>query len=350
MLHLNDWQTGLIPVYLREVYGDLPDKALRAKYERSAARYSGPQYRLSGHLWRWDMNVAGLDWKLFNKSQPQVRGQWISQSGPRIRGFAQHGQPNLSPRDSNAGTTGCGLQGVLSERRQQLFGIVNGVDYDIWNPATDKYLPAHFSVEAITPGKPQCKAALQQQCGLTDEPKAPLLGVVARLVEQKGVELIGELPRGCSTMKRSWWFSARAIRSIITHVERGASRYPQRVSLTFGFDEGLARRIEAGADLFLMPSLYEPSGLNQLYSMRYGTPPVVRATGGLADTVVDTTLTTLANGTATGFSFQAFTGDALYEATHARHRTVPRPDGNLATNSHHGDAHRLVVGSQRGGV
>src|SRR4029077_11032698 len=92
-------------------------------------------------------------------------------------------------------------------------------------------------------------------------------------------------------------------------------QFPGQVSLTFGFSEGFAHRIEAGADLFLMPSLYEPSGLNQLYSMRYGTPPVVRATGGLADTVVDTTLATLANGTATGFSFQAFTGDALYEAT-----------------------------------
>jgi starch synthase len=314
VLHANDWQTGLLPVFLREDYARHPHLGLREKYGRVRTLFTIHNIAYQGIFWHWDMDTARLDWRLFNKSQLEFHGHLnCLKAGLVFADLLNTVSPTYA-REIQTPYYGYGLQGVLSERRHRLFGIVNGVDYRVWDPATDPLLPAHFSVDAIGPGKPQCKAALQKECGLPAEPKAPLLGVVARLVEQKGVELIGQAaPRLLDDGAQLIVLGEGDPRyhQLLSAVR---DRYPQRVSLTFGFDEGFAHRIEAGVDLFLMPSLYEPSGLNQLYSMRYGTPPVVRATGGLADTVVDTTLGTLANGTATGFSFQAFTGDALFEA------------------------------------
>lgn len=315
VLHANDWQTGLLPVYLREVYGQHRDADLRAKYNRVRTLFTVHNIAYQGVFWHWDMNVAGLDWKLFNKNQLEFYGHLnCLKAGLVFADLLNTVSPTYA-REIQTPYYGCGLQGVLSDRRHRLFGIVNGVDYQIWDPATDPHLPAHYSVEMITPGKSLCKAALQKRCGLPDEPTAPLLGVVARLVEQKGIDLIVHAAPALLEDGAQLVVLGDGDPQYHHMLSEMRNRYPQRVSLNFGFDEALAHQIEAGTDLFLMPSLYEPSGLNQLYSMRYGTPPVVRTTGGLADTVVDTTLVTLANGTATGFSFQAFTGDALLEAT-----------------------------------
>jgi starch synthase len=206
------------------------------------------------------------------------------------------------------------MQGVLGERRDRLFGIVNGVDYRIWDPATDRFLPAHYDVDHLTPGKPRCKEELQRTHGLTVKADAPLLGVVARLVEQKGPELVARAAPAFLGDGAQLIVLGEGDQVYHRMLQDVKARFPGQVSLTFDFNEPLAHQIEAGADLFLMPSLYEPSGLNQLYSMRYGTLPVVRATGGLADTVMDTNPKTLAAGTATGFSFTAFTPAALLEA------------------------------------
>jgi starch synthase len=195
------------------------------------------------------------------------------------------------------------MQGILTARQEQLFGIVNGIDTTTWDPATDPFLPAHYSAEAIEPGKSTCKYALQERFGLPIQPDTPVLGVVARLAEQKGIDLIASAAQH---------FLRQDVQLIV--LGNGQPRYqqilqelhtqfPTKVGLLLGFDEPLAHLIEAGSDLFLMPSLYEPSGLNQLYSLRYGTPPVVRATGGLADTIVDATAKNLEDGTATGFCF-----------------------------------------------
>jgi starch synthase len=315
VLHANDWQTGLLPVFLREEYARYPHLTLREKYNRVRTLFTIHNIAYQGVFWHWDMDTARLDWRLFNKSQLEFYGHLnCLKAGLVFADLLNTVSPTYA-REIQTPYYGCGLQGVLSERRHRLFGIVNGVDYRVWDPATDPHLPAHYSVDAIAPGKPECKAALQEECGLPVEPTAPLLGVVARLVEQKGVELIGQAAPRLLDDGAQLVVLGEGDPRYHQMLSAVRDRYPQRVSLTFGFSEAFAHRIEAGADLFLMPSLYEPSGLNQLYSMRYGTPPVVRATGGLADTVGDTTLATLANGTATGFSFQAFTGDALLEAT-----------------------------------
>ncbi len=314
VLHANDWQTGLIPVYLREDYNHFPDAAARSRSQRIRTLFTIHNIAYQGIFWQWDMALAGLDWRLFNYQQLEFHGHLnFLKAGIVFSDLINTVSPTYA-REIQTPYYGCGLQGVLMERSNRLFGIVNGVDYRVWDPAHDSQIAAPYSIDAIEPGKPACKADLQRRQGLPVEPRAPLIGLVARLVEQKGIELIGKaapaiLERGAQLVVLGE--GDPGYHQMLEDLRR---RYPDRVSLTFGFNEALAHRIEAGADLFLMPSLYEPSGLNQLYSLRYGTLPVVRATGGLADTVTDTTPGTLITNTATGFSFNAYSGDALRDA------------------------------------
>jgi starch synthase len=186
-----------------------------------------------------------------------------------------------------------------------LTGILNGIDYDEWNPETDPILPANYSIKDLA-GKAACKAALQNELGLPVAERAPLLGMVSRLSTQKGYELVdaalAQLMRLGAQLAMLGSGEPRYHRML----ERMARRYPDRIRARLEFDTALAHRIEAGADIFLMPSYYEPCGLNQMFSMRYGTPPVARATGGLADSVVDCSPATLRDGRATGFVFERY--------------------------------------------
>jgi starch synthase len=313
VLHANDWQTGLVPVYLREEYARYPNPALRSRYHKVRTLYTVHNIAYQGAFWSGTIVTAGLDWRLYNPGQLECYGHVnFLKAGLVFSDYVNTVSPTYA-REIQTPYYGCGLQGVLSARRDRLFGIVNGVDYRVWDPATDPHLAAHYSAEDLF-GKAVCKAALQKRCGLPEDASVPVLGVVARLVEQKGIDLVGRagpgyLQRGCQLV-----VLGDGDPGYHAMLENLRNQFPDRVSLTFGFNEALAHQIEAGADLFLMPSLYEPSGLNQLYSMRYGTPPVVRATGGLADTVVDATPANLGADTATGFSFQAYTPDAFLDA------------------------------------
>ena len=198
---------------------------------------------------------------------------------------------------------GMGLEGLLSQRRERLVGILNGIDCRVWNPATDPYLERCYSPDSLA-DKAHNKAALQAALGLAPADDRPLVGLVGRLVEQKGLELIlpvlGEMLASpvqivvLGTGDPGYEHQLRAF----------ADHNPESMAVVLAYDESMAHRIEAGSDIFLMPSLFEPCGLNQLYSLRYGTLPLVRAVGGLADTVVDSTSQALADGSATGFVFQ----------------------------------------------
>jgi starch synthase len=313
VLHANDWQTGLIPVYLREMYDHLWDHPLALHYRRVATLFTIHNIAYQGIFWDLDMPLTGLDWKLFNSQQLEFYGHLnFLKAGLVFSDLISTVSPTYA-REIQTPYYGYGLQGVLIERQDRLCGIVNGADYRAWDPATDRHLPAHYDAEHLEPGKAVCKAELQRAQALAMEPRAPLLGVVARLVEQKGIDLILEAAPDFLNRGAQLVLLGAGDPSYHRRLEDLRQRFPDRVRLTFGFNEPLAHRIEAGADMFLMPSFYEPSGLNQLYSMRYGTPPVVRATGGLADTVTDTTPETLAAGTATGFRFAAYGGHALRE-------------------------------------
>jgi starch synthase len=308
VLHANDWQTGLIPVYLREVYGQQPG------YDRVRTLFTIHNIAYQGQFWHWDMLLTGLDWRLYNYQQLEAYGQLnFLKAGIVFADMISTVSPTYA-REIQTPYYGGGLHGVLAERRDRLVGIVNGVDYRLWNPATDPHLAANYDADSLAEKKPLCKAALQRRYGLPEEPRTPLLGMVARLVEQKGLDLIGKVAG--PLLQQDVQLAVLGDGDAVYHkmLLDLQTRSPNRVGLFFGFDEPLAHQVEAGADLYLMPSQYEPAGLNQLYSLKYGTVPVVRATGGLADTIVDCTPETLAAGTATGFTFLPYTPEALLGA------------------------------------
>jgi starch synthase len=211
---------------------------------------------------------------------------------------------------------GCGLEGVLQHRRDDLAGIINGVDYDQWNPEVDQRLGDHrYNADDFAEGKAACKAELQQLMDLPPRPEIPLIAAVGRLADQKGFDLLLRVMRQwAGEVDVQWVILGTGEAKYHDALAALSEQFPQRVAVRLAFSDDLAHRIEAGADMFAMPSQYEPCGLNQLYSLKYGTVPVVRATGGLADTVVDTNDQTLADGTATGFSFSEYSSAALGEA------------------------------------
>ena len=191
---------------------------------------------------------------------------------------------------------GCGLEGVLQHRRDVLSGIINGVDYREWNPATDPHLAGQLLRSRTSQtGKAACKAALQQRLGLPGSPDAPLVAFIGRLTDQKGIDLLAAVIRDWVQSHDVQWVILGTGEPELPRAVRPCSRerFPQKVAARLEFSNPLAHRIEAGADIFLMPSRYEPCGLNQLYSLKYGTVPVVRATGGLADTITDANEKTL---------------------------------------------------------
>lgn len=314
VLHCNDWQTGLAPVYLREIYGKHPDPAVAAAWNRIRCLFSIHNIAYQGRFASGLVETAHLDWRLYNHHQLEFHESLSFLKAGIV--FADRIN-TVSPTYAEEIKTpwyGRGMQGLLIERSGRLCGIVNGVDYGDWDPATDHRLPARYDAMSFDAGKSICKAALREKLGLTGGDEQPVLGMVARLVEQKGFDLMNDAASGFLAQGARLAILGEGdpwIRDMLVHL---SNRFPGQVGLRFGFDEDIAHLIEAGSDMYLMPSLFEPSGLNQLYSLRYGTPPVVRGTGGLADTVTDTSPETVEAGTATGFVFQPYSSEAFRDA------------------------------------
>ncbi len=208
---------------------------------------------------------------------------------------------------------GYGLEGLLSYRKDFLSGIINGIDTDHWNPETDTNISQTFNHLTLNK-KLLNKAALQEKLSLPVDKNIPVFGLISRLVEQKGIDLILECLPEMLTHPLQFVLLGSGNKGFEQRLHNFAESHPDKISITIGYDETLAHLIEAGADIFLMPSRFEPCGLNQIYSQRYGTVPIVRKTGGLADTVVDTVPETLNNNTATGFVFNEASPGALMEA------------------------------------
>jgi starch synthase len=199
---------------------------------------------------------------------------------------------------------GCGLDGVLRERAERLRGILNGIDTEAWNPMADARIAERYSWTSLD-RKSANKAALQRRLNLAEEPARPLLGVVCRFTQQKGIDLLAGAAADLVQLGAQLCILGRGEREYETALAAVAARHPGAIAVAIGFNEDLAHLIEAGADMFLMPSRFEPCGLNQMYSQRYGTPPVARATGGLVDTIVDGE---------TGFLFERAESAALVAA------------------------------------
>lgn len=307
IVHAHDWQTGLIPVFLNEVF-----KA-RTGWEHARSVFTIHNIAYQGMFGAEVMRLTGLPGWLFNHRQLEYHGHFnFLKAGIVFADAVNTVSPTYS-REIQTPEYGCGLEGILVEQRHKLSGIMNGADYDVWNPATDPHLAANYDMHNVFEFKPVNKAELQRRFGLPVDTDRPLLGLVARLVSQKGIDLVlgaapGFLDLGCQLI-----FLGEGDPEYQNQLQGFRDRHPQQVGVYLGYNEPLSHLIEGGADLFLMPSRYEPSGLNQLYSMRYGTPPVVRGTGGLADSVVGASEYSLGDGTATGFTFGHYTADALYQ-------------------------------------
>jgi starch synthase len=316
VVHCNDWQTGLIPAYLKLEYNHAP------RYMRIASLMTIHNMAYQGRFWHWDMLLTGLDWKHFNWRQMEFFGQLnLLKTGLVLCDSINTVSPTYAWEIQNE-PLGCGLEGVLGSRRDVLSGIINGVDYGHWDPAGDSNLEMEYSVDNWQEGKAACKSALQEEIGLPQLPRTPVIGLVGRLAEQKGWSLVIEVMQRWLTHVDAQWAvlgtGEPRYQDALSHL---ASEFPNKVAVRLAFDEGVAHRIEAGSDLFVMASQYEPCGLNQLYSLRYGAVPVVRATGGLADTITSAAPGTIADGTANGFSFDAFNAESLEAALHLAVRT-----------------------------
>ncbi len=312
ILHAHDWQTGLIPALL----------AIEGKstigFEKTKSVFTIHNMAFQGQFWHWDMLLTGLSWKYFNWKQMEFYDHLnLLKTGIVFADAITTVSPTYA-QEIQTSEFGCGLEGVLSSRSANLIGILNGVDTDIWNPETDKSLPANYSAESYSKGKAACKAQLQKRLGLPVRPDVPLFGIISRLTDQKGFDLICDGAAELMKFDLQLCILGSGEANYEKKLQDLAREHPNRVSLTIGFNDDLAHQIEAGSDLFLMPSRYEPCGLNQMYSLRYGTVPVVRAVGGLADSVVDATEWNLASGKATGFRFSDYdTRELLRQVTRA---------------------------------
>lgn len=309
VLHANDWQTGLLAAYLKTEYRGVPG------YENIGTLFTIHNMAYQGVFWHWDMLLTGLDWKYFNWQQMEFFGNLnLLKTGLTFADRLNTVSSRYAEEIQSA-PLGCGLEGVLEHRRDVLSGIVNGADYREWDPATDHSLPANFKPDDFQSGKAICKAALQTELKLPVDPKIPLVAFIGRLVEQKGIDLLAAAVRDwVRSHDVQWVILGTGDAAYQDQFAMLAERFPQKVATRLEFSNALAHRIEAGADMFVMPSRYEPCGLNQLYSLKYGAVPIVRATGGLVDTITNLDEHTLADGTANGFSFGEYSALALTDS------------------------------------
>ena len=299
IVHCNDWQTGLAPALLSPLPG------------RPATVFTIHNLAYQGLFPPSTFEALGLPAALWGLNGLEFHGKLSFIKGGLV--FADR-LTTVSPtyaREIQASEFGAGLDGLLRYRSADFAGILNGADYGVWDPAVDPHLAAHYDLHRPE-GKAINKAVLQKELKLDADPRTPLIGMIGRLVSQKGVDLALEalaplIERG----KVQLALLGSGEHAIEDPLGELAQRFPRAASVRLGYSEPLAHRIEAGADLFLMPSRFEPCGLNQIYSLRYGTVPVVRRTGGLADTVVDATSANVKSGQATGFVFEAATAKAL---------------------------------------
>lgn len=295
ILHAHDWQAALAPIYARSWFAN--DPRLAALKHVFTIHNLGYQGRFGKQI-LWEL---GLDGSQFHPGELEYFGDLNLMKGAIIAAdFVTTVSPTYA-REIQTAEHGFGLDGLLRDRSRRLTGILNGVDYAEWDPATDRYLPAHFDAANLE-GKAACKRALLEAMGFGAEAHdRPLIGVVSRFAAQKGFDLLE--PIGDELMKED--VTLIALGSGEPHCEwifhDLTDRHHDKVRVWHGYNNGLAHLIEAGADIFLMPSRYEPCGLNQIYSLKYGTPPVVRATGGLDDTIDELT----------GFKFGEYSPAAL---------------------------------------
>lgn len=303
VIHCHDWQTALIPV-LKTVRSDLWP-GLRQCRTLLTVHNLGYQGTFPPAAWEH----LNLDWAYFSPSYLEFYGQLNILKGGILFSDALTTVSRRYASEIKTPEYGHGLEGVIREREKNLHGILNGVDYQEWNPQTDPHIKKNYHRRDLR-GKALCKKDLQAIYGFPVQPSVPLLGIVSRLVAQKGLDILVEAMEELMRLDLQMAVLGTGEHRYHELLSRFAAAYPGKLGVRIGYDNVLAHKIEAGADLFLMPSQFEPCGLNQIYSLRYGTIPIVRGTGGLDDTIEDYNPAT---GAGNGFKFGAYSAQVLLE-------------------------------------
>jgi starch synthase len=303
IIHCNDWQSALIPVYLKSIFRD------DSFFKKAKTVFTIHNLAYQGVFAENEFNKIGIDRSLFGIQGLEFYGKVNLLKGALI--FSDH-LTTVSPtyaREIQTKEFGCGLEGVLYERRNNLSGILNGLDYDIWNPQVDSLIFEKFSSDDLS-GKAKNKQLLQKQSGLAVDKSIPLFGMISRLAEQKGLDLLAKTIEQLMKLNIQVIILGTGEKYYHDLLGAMAKKYPRKLSLNLKFDDKLAHSIYAASDIFLMPSRYEPCGLGQLISLKYGTIPLVFKTGGLADTIEDFDEK---RGCGNGFVFDEYDPEVFFE-------------------------------------
>ena len=303
VFHCHDWQTALIPILLKTLYEEDPALA------NTPCVFTIHNIGYQGLFPPEILPLLMLPWDLFTMSKLEFYGKVNFLKGAITMADYITTVSRKYSQEIQTAEYGFGLEGVLRARSGTVSGILNAVDYGEWNPEGDRFIAAHYSAGDLS-GKAKCKADLLKEFGLAEDTQLPVVGIVSRFAAQKGFDLILQVANRLALQELIMVVLGSGGREYEELFRKLNKQYPQKFAVKIAYDSALAHKIEAGSDIFLMPSRYEPCGLNQIYSMRYGTVPVVRATGGLDDTVDQFDRQTLKG---TGFKFKEYSGEALLE-------------------------------------
>lgn len=309
IIHCNDWQSGLVPVYLKKIYSKDPFfKNVKTVFTIHNVAYQG-------NFPKETFQKSGLPDDVFTPDGAEFYDKFsFMKAGIVYSDYVTTVSNTYSKEISGSEEYGCGMEGVLKKKKRAFSGIVNGIDYSLWNPDSDQFIPFKYSVKTID-AKVENKKYLLKRFNKKFDATIPLLGMVTRLVEQKGIDLLMDGFADLMKMNVQLILLGTGEKQYHTKLESLAKKYQDRFMLELGYNDELAHLIEGAADIFLMPSKFEPCGLNQLYSLKYGTIPIVRKTGGLADTVTEVNPQ---KGTGTGFFFEKYDSrDMLKAVSHA---------------------------------
>ncbi|OGC94808.1 MAG: starch synthase [candidate division Zixibacteria bacterium RBG_16_53_22] len=306
IVHCNDWQSGLIPAFMK-VDPRFPE------FREIATLLSIHNIGYQGNFPATSFQILGLDDSLFQPDQGFEYWGMVSflKAGIWYSDIINTVSKRYAQEIQTSNEFGYGFEGILRDRAGDLFGVLNGIDYDVWNPAKDELIPAKFKPEKLE-GKAKCKNALRRKTKLPMVRKdVPIIGIISRLADQKGFDLLAEVADDILALDLQMVILGTGDKKYHDLFIELQAKYPKKLSVTLGFDNELAHLIEAGSDMFLMPSRYEPCGLNQMYSLKYGTIPIVRETGGLADTIENVNP---ARGTGNGFVFRKYDSREMLNA------------------------------------
>ncbi|MGD0658481.1 MAG: glycogen synthase GlgA [Syntrophorhabdales bacterium] len=304
VIHCNDWETALVPVFLRALYRQDP------LLSRIATLLTIHNLGYQGLFWHLDWHLLNLPWEYFTPSSLEFYGKINFLKGGVVFTDVLNTVSKKYSEEIQTPEFGSGLDGILRTRKDDLYGIVNGIDYDDWNPQKDPYIPAAFDADHLDK-KRVCKAELQRAFALPVDATIPVVSSISRLADQKGFDLVSEGFEKLLSHNIQYILLGTGERKYHELFTELARKHPRAFSVKITYDNALAHLIEAGSDMFLMPSQYEPCGLNQLYSLKYGTVPIVRAVGGLDDTISDDPSSLEEQ---TGFKFHEYSVAAMFAA------------------------------------